>query len=1011
MFTFQRILLVMFLIIVGIPNLTAQDTPQQARSGQVEGRVTDLSTGEPLVGANVIIQGTNLGSATDIYGQYRIPIVPAGIHTIVVSYIGYETVRNEIEVTGGEINEYNASLAFHYIEGELVTITGQAEGQMRAINEQLRARTIKNVVAAERIQELPDDNAATALSRLPGISLQEGDKVVVRGIQAKLNTVLVNGVQLPSTTTNDRSTNLGFISSNMLAGIEVTKAVTPEMDANSIGGVVNLRLREAPTDWHFDLLSQGSYNTQNRTYPGENYQLWMSVSNRFIDNRLGVFLQGNAYRQDSGPDIGNAVYENMGPGGDRQYGEATYGMQQFEYINEINVNQQYGGSLILDYLLPRGKLMLQNTYAYTNPNNTQHMDRLNLDSGALLNRLERNIYSKHLLINALQGENRLGLIDIDYGVSHVQSRQDTDLWYWIEWNPVAAFTAIREIDPSGDRNLSRLYFTPENVYDIEYFDDFRATQSVRDGSTREENFMERQVVAQMNVSVPVTISSLISGTVKTGGKVNFLSRENDTQRSYARLSEGDNNRAAQDFLTNVVGVTNWNSPLRFLDFRDDDFDRGQYFLGGLYDMQDVIRTDWMDEYMRLAPAGWPRGNVNPFNHIADSRRFDYETDERLSAGYIMADMNIGSRLTVLTGVRYEHFEMDYEATYMLETHFDGNGREIFIEEQIEEMGEPLTVAKRSVDHWFPNLQVRYWLTDWFDVRLAYTKTLSRPNFNQLMPNIFVAQAHGEAGNPNLRPTVSDNYDIYFSFSNNTIGLFTVGGFYKRLEDVILQQQIQRDLLELYAPGEISWPDPATGLPNIRATQLITTFVNNPHPATVQGIEFDWQTHFWYLPQPFNSIIMNINYTRIFSEMDYRQIVTIRRTDPNTGLPIFEVKDTVRTARLIHQGNDVINVAIGADYRGFSGRLSFRLQGDVITNVGNRPEEDAFTEDVYSWDFTLRQRLPIRGVSIFLSGMNITHAPTHDFRHFRRNLAESIIDNRNRTAYNFRRFELGLRYSF
>jgi TonB-dependent receptor len=1006
-----KIIISFILLFFVVTLLSAQESQSQEGYGQVQGIVTDIATGDPLVGANVIIRGTSLGSASDIYGRYRIPRVPAGIQTLVISYIGYQSTSLEIDVIAGETNEFDATLSYHFVEGEEVTITAQAEGQMRAINEQLSARTIKNVVAAERIQELPDDNAATALSRLPGISLMEGDKVVVRGIQAKLNTVLVNGVQLPATTTNDRSTNLGFISSNMLAGIEVTKAVTPDMDANSIGGVVNLRLREAPRDWHFDILSQGSYNTQNRTYPGENYQMWMSVSNRFLDERLGVFLQGNAYRQDAGPDIGNAIYERMGPGQDRQYGEATWGMQQFEYMNEINVTEQYGGSLILDYVLPRGKLMLQNTYAYTNPNNTQHMDRLGIGAGSLINRLERNIYSKHLLINALQGDNRFGLIDVDYGVSHAQSRQDTDLWYWIEFNPVNAFNGFREIDPSGDKELSRLYFTPENVYNIQYFDNFRGTQSVRDGSSRQENFMERQVVAHMNVTVPVTISGLISGNIKTGGKVNFLSRENDTKRSYARLSEGDNNRAAAEFLTDVVGVANWNSPLRFLDFRDNGFDKGKYFLGGDYNMRDVLRTDWMDQYFRLAPSGWPRGERDPFNHIADSRRFDYETDERLTGGYIMADMNIGSRMTLLTGVRYEHFQMDYEATYMLETHFDGNGREIFIEEQIQEMGKPLTIAKRSVDHWFPNLQVRYWLTNWLDLRLAYTKTLSRPNYNQLMPNIFVAQASGEAGNPNLRPTVSENYDAYLSISSNTLGLFTVGGFYKRLEDVVLQQRIQRDLIELYAPGEISWPDPATNLPNIRPTQLITTFVNNPNPATIRGIEFDWQTHFWYLPQPLNSIVLNVNYTRIFSEMDYRQIITIQRTDPGTGLPVFEVKDTILTARLIHQGNDVINIALGADYLGFSGRISFRLQGDVITNVGNRPEENSFTEDVYSWDFTLRQRLPIKGVSVFLSGMNITHAPTHDFRYFRRDLASPKIDNRNRTSYFSRRFELGLRYTF
>ena len=90
---------------------------------------------------------------------------------------------------------------------------------------------------------------------------------------------------------NDRATDLGFISSNMLSGIEVIKALTPDMDANTLGGVVNLRLREAPTGLHFDVLAQGNYNASDRVT--DNYKFWASVSQRFFDDKLGVFLQGN----------------------------------------------------------------------------------------------------------------------------------------------------------------------------------------------------------------------------------------------------------------------------------------------------------------------------------------------------------------------------------------------------------------------------------------------------------------------------------------------------------------------------------------------------------------------------------------------------------------------------------------------------------------------------------------------------------------------------------------------
>src|SRR5690606_34955502 len=123
-----------------------------------------------------------------------------------------------------------------------------------------------------------------------------------------LNTVTVNGIQLPSTTT-DRTTGIGIVSSNMLSGIEVAKTVTPAMDANSIGGNVNLRLREAPEGFHYDALLQGNYNTQDHTT--DNYQTWVSASNRFFGNRLGAFLQGNARRSNGGGDIATAQWQTL----------------------------------------------------------------------------------------------------------------------------------------------------------------------------------------------------------------------------------------------------------------------------------------------------------------------------------------------------------------------------------------------------------------------------------------------------------------------------------------------------------------------------------------------------------------------------------------------------------------------------------------------------------------------------------------------------------------------------
>ncbi len=999
MLQYKMYLSIIVILFFGISFLSAQDDPPAQRFGQVEGRITDRSTGENLVGANVMIEGTNLGAATDMQGRYRIPRVPAGTHTLVISYLGYQQEREEIEVIGGEVTQVNTSLAFHFVEGEMVTITGQVEGQMRAINEQLRSRRMVNVVDSERIRELPDESAATALSRLPGISLMEGDKIVIRGMQARMNQVMVNGVQLPSTDFDDRSTNLGFISSNMLDGIEVTKSLTPDMDASAVGGTVNLRLRQAPSGFNFDMMTQGMYNTQDRTLPGENYQLWGSVSNRYFDDKLGVFVQGNTRRFDGGNDIVGASFSRMGPGADLGYGNATYGMNEFRFEDEVNINTEYGGSILLDYDLPNGKLILQNTIAFIDVDYSRHQDILDLNNTSRLFRLTRDAHNVELLINALQGEHRIGSTTLDYGFSHSRSRQDTDIMYGQPGELFEWLNPSPDAPPFPSQVGNRRDLVPRDLYDIELNEDYWMGAQIRQhAGTTEEDFSERLITMQANLTVPLHLSSDINVEMKTGGRMNINRRENDVERYFARVVEPGNNRGAADWMESV-GIDP-NQRLRFLDFMDRDYDRGEYFFRGRRPFTHPVNVDYMDRYLLLARDEWLPDGV----HYADSHRRDFKGTETLTAGYIMGDFNIGNRLSVLTGVRYEHYNLDFEAAFVYQTHFDGDAAIL----------DTLNTVDRSVDHLFPNIQIRYDATDWMIFRLAYTQTISRPNYTAMLPNIHQNHpvSQGQAGNPYLNPAISQNYDFSVSFHSNKLGLFTAGAFYKRIEDIFFQTE------RLYStlPEEVGYPDRETfeelGLTPLPRGARITTYLNNPHPAYVHGFEFDWQTTFWYLPRPLDTFILNINYTRAYSEMDYQQFRFVDEWDPEQFRNITTEVDTIRNARLLHQGDDVLNIAVGADYRGFSGRISYRLQGDVITSVARRPEEDTFAENVYSLEFSLRQRLPIEGVSIFLSGVNITHAPTENFRYFRRDVTEgSARSNLTGTTYSPRRIEFGVRYSF
>ncbi|MFO7447538.1 MAG: carboxypeptidase-like regulatory domain-containing protein, partial [Ignavibacteriaceae bacterium] len=225
----RRFAVLLLTICIPLQFIHAQGT------GSIRGKILDQTNGEGLIGANIVVQNSNIGAAADIDGNFYIHNVPAGPQVLIVSYIGFISQTVQVNVVEGRTLEVSYELSPRVLEGEEVVITGQAQGQLSAINQQFSSNTIANVVSKDRIKELPDVNAAETIGRLPGVSIErsggEANKISIRGLQPKYNAVTVNGVRIPATGAEDRSVDLSLISSNMLDGITLKKANTPDMDA------------------------------------------------------------------------------------------------------------------------------------------------------------------------------------------------------------------------------------------------------------------------------------------------------------------------------------------------------------------------------------------------------------------------------------------------------------------------------------------------------------------------------------------------------------------------------------------------------------------------------------------------------------------------------------------------------------------------------------------------------------------------------------------------------------
>ena len=278
----------------------------------VSGHVYDKNNGNPLVGANVFIDQTAIGAATNEDGFYELKNMKAGLYKIKSAYIGYETFSDSLLLdsdTTEIIVDFN--LVYKTIEGNEVLVTAQAKGQMNAINRQLNSKSLVNIISSDRIQDLPDANAAETVGRVPGVSIRreggEGNKVIIRGLSPKYNNITVNGVKLASTDNENRSTDLSMISQYMLDGIEVIKAGTPDRDADVLGGTVDFQLKKAKPGFHGNIITQGMYNGIRNSYGDDKTVL--DLSKRFWNDRIGVLAQIDTENRDrSSHEIGSGYY-------------------------------------------------------------------------------------------------------------------------------------------------------------------------------------------------------------------------------------------------------------------------------------------------------------------------------------------------------------------------------------------------------------------------------------------------------------------------------------------------------------------------------------------------------------------------------------------------------------------------------------------------------------------------------------------------------------------------------
>jgi len=580
---------------------------KSAAPGRIVGSVADASTGEPLPGVNLLLVGTRYGAGTGQRGDFTIERVPAGDYTLRASYIGYETIRRDVTVERGETVRLDLSMNVQAVSGAEVTVLGtRASGQAKALNQQKNAPNVINVIASDRIGNFPDATVPATLQRVPGINIQrdqgEARYVQIRGGSAGMTQVSFNGANIPSPEGEERQVALDAIPIELMGSIEVSKAITPDMEAEATGGAVNLITKRPPARQTLQIEGGTGYGTIRDEWTGKGS---VTYGNQFGD--LGVLVSGSFNHRRFGSDDVEAEYSLAENPADDQVAE----MEQRVY--DIT-RQRTGVTAFVDYNLgPESRVFVNGVFTELFDDEYQP----NLISIPEDQALEYEIAPREETARTYNltggGEHRLGSTLLEYKGGIVHSEEDT---------PVEnTLLLIREgvsFDPSVDGPRTN----PSSVSGFAFDEYERESKEVNN----------TDVFAQADLTVPYTLGEM-NGDLKFGGKIRNKNADQSVELFAFGLADG-----ASDITLSQIG-----SP-----FSVDDYEPGSFYPFPNQTVSTGAVNGFADRFSdQLEREKDLEGDTE-----------DYDILERTVAGYVMTELDVTDRLLVLPGLRYERTTLE-----------------------------------------------------------------------------------------------------------------------------------------------------------------------------------------------------------------------------------------------------------------------------------------------------------------------------------------------------------------
>jgi TonB-dependent receptor len=802
----------------------------QERKGTVSGHATDTNHAA-LVGARVQLLPQEHTSVTDAQGQFTIADLAPGKYTLTVSYVGFKQFSKELTVAAGAVVYTDAVLEIESVTEQVIVRGERERGEVEALNRERTADNIVQVLPAEVITSLPNTNIADAVGRLPSVSLErdegEGKYVQIRGTEPRLSNVTIDGVHVPSPEAV-RNVKLDAIPADLIDSVEINKTLSANQEGDAIGGSVNLVTKKATDQPYVTILGMGGYTP----IAGGRHldQFGATAGARFgPEKRLGIMFGGSYDWNGRGiDDVEPAPGVTSTANGDFANGvpvffgtdvrEFWYDRTRFGFANSIDYKLGAASILYLRGLFSQFKDKGQD-WIYS-PGLGPFTSATTAVGSMGFDHVDRNPWQQ--IFNITVGaQHTIGSNLLSYEVSGGQAR-------FMGGFPRARFHGPGGNGLPGDvpvqfgldtSNPNTPRFPVLNGIDI--FDPSKYVLT--------EVWFNTKPAAEQDYTGSISLSHLYTiggrtGTIEAGFKVrDAQKRQRDSELFYSF--------SGMATMSQFLGT-----------FTNSNYYFGAYKLGPTTDWSKIL--------------AFYNANTGMFSHEVDREHRtadpnDFNASERVYAGYVMNTITLG-RFHLQGGVRIESTSASFLGT---QANFDPNG--VFL-------NDSQVPGSQSYTDVLPSVQVQYSLGGDMNIRAAYGRGIARPNFSDLPPSATIDQAgiggltKVKTGNPNLKPTHANDFDILFEKYLKSVGIIQAGWFYKALSDPIFVVGIT----------------PTTGP---FAGDQVTQPINGPS-AYITGVEMAWQQHLTFLPGLLNGMGVSGNYSYTASRASFPAVALSGRSD-------------------------------------------------------------------------------------------------------------------------------------